>query len=472
MCQPLEASHPPANVLPAPAAAVPLQAAEFGSNKLSLLKQRMLERKNHRRRAIGRPISRYAISRNEGNLGGSGGSSSMFREPYQSMMSTMERHNHHAPPPAQQQQKPQHFQDYGDDLSQYDRYDEVGQHRQHSQHEQHEHQSLHGDHGDDGQSHGRGPMYEESGPYYADSDSDPFGQRRRVSAGINHDEQPVGPARPNYRHHDGQPVGHAKTSRRHHHNEKPVGPAISRRNHQQQLNWDEQPVGPSSRKKHQLDEGIPAEVDPYMYDHRMYDENQQSSPFSGSTKNQSGRGYVWDEEGDENSDKNRNAQYQQQERQIPAQPHNNDTSKASRLMNWDEQPVGQKMSMGPQEDDDSQGSNISMHYCKSCDKWFARPTFERLHAALDADGQPRCVKIYNLKRKVYNSAKTRIKNNSALNADDQNVVIAGRKRVVTEMKAKKNGKKKVRNKSSKWKEESKQFREAMKANREWARQGK
>ena len=251
-----------------------------------------------------------------------------------------------------------------------------------------------------------------------------------------------------------------------------MGPAISQRNHQQQLDWDEQPVGPSSRKKHQLDEDIPAEVDPYMYDHRMYDENQQSSPFSGSTKKQS-RGCVWDENGEENnSDADHNAQYQQKERQLPAQPLNNDTSKASRLMNWDEQPVGQKKSLGLQEDDDSQGSNVSMHYCKSCDKWFARPTFERLHAALDDDGQPRCVKIYNLKRKVYNSAKTRIKNNTALNADDQKMVIAGRKRVVTEMKAKKNGKKKVRNKNSKWKEESKQFREAMKANREWARKEK
>ena len=458
-------------MLPAPAAAVPLQAAGFGSNKLSLLKQRMLERKNHRRRAIGRPISRYAISRNEGILGGSGGNSSMFREPHQSMMSTMERHNHHVPPP----QQSQHNDDYGNDPSRYDLYNEVDRHQQYSHREPKEDQSLYGDGGGDEQSQWRGSRYEESAPYYADSDSDPFGQRRRVSAGINHDEQPVGPARPYHRHHDELPVGPAKSSRRRNHDEKPVGPAISRRDHQQQLNWDEQPVGPSSRKKHQLDEGIPAEVDPYMYDHRMYDENQQSSPFSGSSKKQSGRGYVWDENSDviDDLDPDHDAQYQQQERQIPAaQPHNNDANKASRLMNWDEQPVGQKMSMGPQEDDDSQGSNISMHYCKSCDKWFARPTFERLHAALDADGQPRCVKIYNLKRKVYNSAKTRIKNNSALNADDQQMVIAGRKRVVTEMKAKKNGKKKVRNKNSKWKEESKQFREAMKANREWARQGK
>ena len=223
----------------------------------------------------------------------------MFQEPHQAMMSTMERHNYRVPQP-QQQQTPPHFVDYGDDPSRYDRYNEVDRQQQHPHQEQQKHQQLYGEHGDDEQSHGQGSRYEEeSAPYYADSDSDPFGQRRRVSAGINHDEQPVGPARSNHRHHDEQPVGHARSSRRHNHDEKPVGPAISRRNHQQQLNWDEQPVGSSSRRKYELDENIPAEVDPYMYDYRMYDENQQSSPFSGSAKKQSGRGYDWDEDGDE-----------------------------------------------------------------------------------------------------------------------------------------------------------------------------
>ena len=260
-----------------------------------------------------------------------------------------------------------------------------------------------------------------------------------------------------------------------------MGPAISRRNHEQQLNWDEQPVGSSSRRNHHFADNVP-EVDPYLYEHRMYDENQQGSPFSGSSQKQSSAPrYAWDEDEDEDEggpddDVDENVQYQQE--RIPAASATSrtgttatGTTKASRLMHWDEQPVGHKISMGPQEDDDSQG-NISMQYCKSCDKSFAPPTFQKLCAALDHNGQPRCVKIYNQKRKVYNSAKTRIKNNTALNAEEQKLVIAGRKRVVSEMKAKKNGKKRSsKNKNSKWKEESKQFREAMKANREWARQG-
>ena len=207
-----------------------------------------------------------------------------------------------------------------------------------------------------------------------------------------------------------------------------------------------------------------------MYEHRMYDESQQRSPFSGSGKKQS-RGYIWDKDENENSDADDIDYAQAQQGPISAAPADRGTSKASRLMNWDEQPVGTNNApMGLQDDDGSQG-NVPMQYCKSCDKSFAPPTFQKLCAALDHNGQPRCVKIYNLKRKVYNSAKTRIKNNTALNADEQKMVIAGRKRVVSERKAKKNGKKRGRNKNSKWKEESKQFREAMRANREWAKKG-
>lgn len=480
--------------IPPPSASshLPL-AAEYAPNKLSLLKQRMLERKNHRRRAIGRPISRYA-SKSGGILGGAGGGSSMFRELRQptsmSAMSDRPQYDggyHQQDLPQQQQRQSRHIHD----SSRYDHYDETDQPQQ--QHEQRYHRQqyqLTGSAGDvddnddefeeDGHMRGLGSRTETSIPHYADNHSDPFGQRRKV-AGINHDEQPVGPARSTTKEdHDEQPVGPTRSSRRDH-NEKAVGPAISLRNHEQQLNWDEQPVGSSSRRRHHFADNVP-EVDPYMYEHRMYDENQQGSPFSGSSQNQSSAPrYAWDDDEDENSpddDVDENVQYQQE--QIPANPAASDartgttragTSKASRLMHRDEQPVGRKLSMGPQEDDDSQG-DISMQHCKSCDKAFAPPTFQKLCAALDHDGQPRCVKIYNQKRKVYNSAKTRIKNNTALNAEEQKVVIAGRKRVVSEMKAKKSGKKRSnKNKNSKWKEESKQFREAMKANREWARQG-
>lgn len=50
---------------------------------------------------------------------------------------------------------------------------------------------------------------------------------------------------------------------------------------------------------------------------------------------------------------------------------------------------------------------IDVIHCSACDKSFAPPTFEKLCNAFDKNGERKCVKMYNAKRKIYNAAKVR-----------------------------------------------------------------
>ncbi len=58
----------------------------------------------------------------------------------------------------------------------------------------------------------------------------------------------------------------------------------------------------------------------------------------------------------------------------------------------------------------------------------------------------------------------RILNNKQLQPEEQRVVISGRKKVVAEMRQKAKGKRSSK-KSDKWRQQSEEFREAMKSNR-------
>lgn len=57
----------------------------------------------------------------------------------------------------------------------------------------------------------------------------------------------------------------------------------------------------------------------------------------------------------------------------------------------------------------------------------------------------------------------RILNNTQLKPEEQRVVISGRKKVVAEMRQKAKGR--ATKKSDKWRQQSEEFREAMKSNR-------
>jgi len=72
----------------------------------------------------------------------------------------------------------------------------------------------------------------------------------------------------------------------------------------------------------------------------------------------------------------------------------------------------------------------------------------------------------NEKRKVFNSAMARITGNEHINKDEMKMAIQARKEIVKEKRLADKGVKVNKKKdNTKWKEESKQFREAMKANR-------
>jgi len=294
----------------------------------------------------------------------------------------------------------------------------------------------------------------------------------------NHDEQPVGPAantrdrrhrdhdEPRQpRDHDEQPFGTDENRRDHrhrNHDEQPVRPAANTKDRRHRVHDEQQPVAPAGKRLDVNSEN----------DNRMYDNDQPSPDYDASTKEQS-REYVREEDGDDNNIiqnvGQEEGEHQQQRNRLTA-PRNANAgkSKADLLMNWDEQPVHQKVSMGPQEDDDSQ-AEVAQQYCETCDKSFAPPTYKRMCTELGKNGVPRCVKMQKgSTRKKFNSAKSRIMNNSSLNEHDEKIAIAKSKRVAKEMRAQKSGKKKQKKKSSKWKEESKNLREAMKYCREVA----
>ena len=106
---------------------------------------------------------------------------------------------------------------------------------------------------------------------------------------------------------------------------------------------------------------------------------------------------------------------------------------------------------------------IELIPCDSCGRKFAPKIYEK---HFDSNGQPKC--LNTKKRTVFNSAKNRISNNANLNSSEQEQVLRMNKKVAKELaRKKKSGRsssstEKIR-RNSKWREESAQFREAMKA---------
>jgi hypothetical protein len=107
--------------------------------------------------------------------------------------------------------------------------------------------------------------------------------------------------------------------------------------------------------------------------------------------------------------------------------------------------------------------DIELIQCDTCGRSFAPKIYEK---HFDADGNPKCNKQAR-RRPKFDSAKNRIANNSNLNSDEQLQALKMNKKVVKEMKKKKSGSGKGTSirRSSKWREESRAFREAMKASR-------
>ena len=106
---------------------------------------------------------------------------------------------------------------------------------------------------------------------------------------------------------------------------------------------------------------------------------------------------------------------------------------------------------------------IELIKCDCCGRSFAPKVYEK---HFDSTGQPKCAS--DKKRPVFNSAKARIANNSNLNQDEQRQVLQMNKKVTKDLTKKKNGKGRTMEKmrrSSKWREESRAFRDAMKASR-------
>jgi hypothetical protein len=105
--------------------------------------------------------------------------------------------------------------------------------------------------------------------------------------------------------------------------------------------------------------------------------------------------------------------------------------------------------------------NIELIKCGCCGRSFAPKVYEK---HFDSSGQPKCAN--DKKRPVFNSAKARIANNSNLNQDEQMQVLQANMKVTKALVKKKNGKgrsmEKIR-RSSKWRDESRAFRDAMKA---------
>ncbi|KAL9181367.1 hypothetical protein ACHAXT_010172 [Thalassiosira profunda] len=113
-------------------------------------------------------------------------------------------------------------------------------------------------------------------------------------------------------------------------------------------------------------------------------------------------------------------------------------------------------------DDEDSVVDIELIQCDSCQRSFAPKVYAK---HFDADGQPKCVTASE-RRPVFNSAKARIKNNANLNKDEQLHVLQVNRKVSKELSRKLSSSKKRKSKTAgKWREESAQFREAMKTNR-------
>jgi len=97
--------------------------------------------------------------------------------------------------------------------------------------------------------------------------------------------------------------------------------------------------------------------------------------------------------------------------------------------------------------------------CDKCGKSFAPEVHEKICKL------GKCIKMFKSKRKVFSSAKMRIMGNPHLNNTEKAAVIDSRRKIVMEKKAGGGSFKRNQKHDSKWKAQSTEFREAMKANR-------
>ena len=121
-------------------------------------------------------------------------------------------------------------------------------------------------------------------------------------------------------------------------------------------------------------------------------------------------------------------------------------------VSFEEQPVGTGVEVGPEH------VKIDLKHCTACNKSFSMPTFAKLCEAANNNGEPKCLEIYNKKRRQYNSTAVRIKSNDLLSPQEQEAVMKAAKEAAKELKKKSKGESSNKD-SGKWKEESNKFRE-------------
>jgi len=132
----------------------------------------------------------------------------------------------------------------------------------------------------------------------------------------------------------------------------------------------------------------------------------------------------------------------------------------------DKMPFSYSQTKRGEEDIDDQASvvDIKLLKCDYCKRSFAPKVYEK---HFDCDGQPKCVGILDKKRQMFDSAKARITNNSNLKSGEQDQVLQASKNATKELSKnlRRKSSRKTSKRGSKWKQESENFREAMKSNR-------
>mmetsp|Transcript_6870 Transcript_6870/g.20567 ORF Transcript_6870/g.20567 Transcript_6870/m.20567 type:complete len:662 (-) Transcript_6870:1391-3376(-) len=124
----------------------------------------------------------------------------------------------------------------------------------------------------------------------------------------------------------------------------------------------------------------------------------------------------------------------------------------NRSASRDDEPMAPAAGMGAGGGAKEEYIEIETIRCDSCGRSFGRPAYEK-HL------------LFYLHQTNATQHQARIKNNNHLSREEQKVVIAGRKKVVSELRAKTNGAAKPKKSNDKWRRESDTFREAMRANR-------
>jgi hypothetical protein len=110
------------------------------------------------------------------------------------------------------------------------------------------------------------------------------------------------------------------------------------------------------------------------------------------------------------------------------------------------------------DDEEASVVDIELIQCDNCKRKFAPKIYEKHYN----NGQPKCIQMAVMKRPVYDAKAVRIGNNDTLDQKDQMLATHAPYGDATKLSSKKKGGSK---KSSKWREESEAFREALRANR-------